>query len=641
MACEQLATKDDIQAVNDRLQSIESILNTLPNKSYLEALIDGLKLFIEVLFNRVFEKLTNLQDSLIAAINGLKEVIVSAINGLKEVIVSAINGLKDTLITALESIRDSIVALLNTFLEALKLLFGDGQSNIDYTKIERFHQETRFAIINKLIEQFDSVKVLLNQIIGLINKGDLNIDYEKINNYIKQSRDEILDNIRAFQIQAIALLTAILEAVLALNSIIPIINTVLGILRFLESLLNNNAKIDYSIIEEFHLTTRQIILNYLSGSLTVYFGQVQDKLNYIISLISNIKLPEIDYDKIKCEIDYSIIEGFHFTTRESILVGVKGHIEAALISVHSKLNQIIDLIRNLKCEIDYSIIEGFHFTTRESILVGVKGHIEAALISVHSKLDAILNKLNGLKLDIDYERIENFDKATRDYLTNELNNRMELLNSIFAAMFDKLNYLIDKLGVASIIKAGICADGIYTASEISTINLSQTLTVLSNQLSEFYKHLCETAIPALAVPEWWQVRLGAKTPQIACTFRKGITRSYHNIAIPHPKSINPVTTPLLPSYQKGSIQGMVVCEDNSKFIINCVSREEAERMCNIAIGLIDPNYLNENPKVWITERKGYPIGEEQMHPSTVCYYSTGQQNLMPDWRRRVNLDIEP
>ncbi len=641
MACEQLATKADITAVNNRLDAIQDILNTLPNKSYLDSVINALKVFINGLFDQITAKLTTLNDTLIAAINGLKDVIVSAINGLKDIIIAAIEDLKAALIAALELIRDSIVSLLNTLLDTLKLLFGANTLEIDYGKILGYHQETRLVIIGNQTGQFSEVKALLNQIIGLINNPTLTIDYERINNYIKQSRDEILDSLRAFQLEAISLLTAILESILALNSLLPLINTAIAILRLLESLLGSKQSIDYSIIEGYHITTRQVILNYISGSLTAYILQLQDKLDLIISLIGNIRLPQIDYDRIKCEINYAIIEAFHYTTREVILVGIKDYLDYSLIDIKFKLNAILDKLNNLKFTIDYSIIEGFHVTTRQSILAGVKGYIESSLITVNAKLDAILDKLNNLKIDIDYTRIESFDKATRDYLTNELNNRFVLLNAIFASIFDKLNYLIDKLGIASIIKSGNCTDGVYTSTDLNTINVSQTLTVLSNQLSSFFEHFCETAIPALAVPEWWQVRLGAKTPQIACTYRKGTTRSYHSISIPHPKSINPVTTPLLPIYQKGSIQGMIVCEDNSKFIINCVSREEAERMCNLAIDLIDPNYLSQEPKIWITERKGYPIGEEQMYPSTVCYYSTGQQNLIPDWRRRVNLDDEP
>ncbi len=43
MACEQLATKADIQAIDARLTAIQTKLDSLPDKPFVQGLIDGLR----------------------------------------------------------------------------------------------------------------------------------------------------------------------------------------------------------------------------------------------------------------------------------------------------------------------------------------------------------------------------------------------------------------------------------------------------------------------------------------------------------------------------------------------------------------------------------------------------------------------
>jgi hypothetical protein len=84
---------------------------------------------------------------------------------------------------------------------------------------------------------------------------------------------------------------------------------------------------------------------------------------------------------------------------------------------------------------------------------------------------------------------------------------------------------------------------------------------------------------------------------------------------------------------------MIVCLDNSKFIINCISKEEAERMCAIASQLIDGDYLELPPRIYVGERKGQGVSVDPMMPATIMYYERGQQNLIPNWRVKVS-DLE-
>ncbi|MEL6580042.1 MAG: hypothetical protein AAFQ14_09835 [Cyanobacteria bacterium J06621_12] len=154
-----------------------------------------------------------------------------------------------------------------------------------------------------------------------------------------------------------------------------------------------------------------------------------------------------------------------------------------------------------------------------------------------------------------------------------------------------------------------------------------------NQVSMFEK-ICEGG-GALALPAWWQTRLNASVPQLACVFRKGGSSTYHTINIPHPASTKKPTKPVLPPYTKGNYMGMVTCRDNSKFIINCETEAEAEQMCQVAIGLIGSDWLESPPRVYTGKRKGQAVGVAPMLPTSIEYFESGQQNTIPNWRVRV------
>ena len=58
-------------------------------------------------------------------------------------------------------------------------------------------------------------------------------------------------------------------------------------------------------------------------------------------------------------------------------------------------------------------------------------------------------------------------------------------------------------------------------------------------------------------------------------------------------------------------------------------------MCDAAISLIDPEWLEQPPRVYIGERKGQAVGVDVMIPATIQYFESGQQNMIPNWRVRV------
>ncbi|MGL5936663.1 MAG: hypothetical protein ACRCZI_13700, partial [Cetobacterium sp.] len=172
----------------------------------------------------------------------------------------------------------------------------------------------------------------------------------------------------------------------------------------------------------------------------------------------------------------------------------------------------------------------------------------------------------------------------------------------------------------------------------SFTGLHALLKTVNDNLLTIFTEICEKN-PVLAAPDWWQVRLRGNVPQIVCTFRRGNTRTYHSLSIPHPASTTKPENALIPEYEKGNWQGMIVLTDNSKFIVNCNSSGEAERICNVAASLIDASFLPNPFKVWLSERKGEPVASDPMKPTTIMYYSTGQRNLKPDWYMAIPKNI--
>ena len=136
----------------------------------------------------------------------------------------------------------------------------------------------------------------------------------------------------------------------------------------------------------------------------------------------------------------------------------------------------------------------------------------------------------------------------------------------------------------------------------------------------------------IASPESWGLRLRVDVPQIALVFRVLGTRTYHKITLPHPLSTEKISAPIIASYKKGNWQGELVCVDNSKFIINCESRIEAERVLNLAILFMDPLFVGQTPRLYFAERRGVTVSTGNMLATSALYFSEGQQHLKPDWR---------
>jgi hypothetical protein len=135
-----------------------------------------------------------------------------------------------------------------------------------------------------------------------------------------------------------------------------------------------------------------------------------------------------------------------------------------------------------------------------------------------------------------------------------------------------------------------------------------------------------------AVPDSWAVRLRVNVPQIALIFRAGQTRTYYKLTIPHPLSTNKLLNAPIKTYVKGNWQAIIICVDNSKFIVHCATREEAGRVANIAMTLIHPDWLGQTPRIYFAERRGQTVSEGTMTATSAMLFFEGQKNAIPEWR---------
>ncbi|MBE9012664.1 hypothetical protein IQ250_20905, partial [Pseudanabaenaceae cyanobacterium LEGE 13415] len=145
-----------------------------------------------------------------------------------------------------------------------------------------------------------------------------------------------------------------------------------------------------------------------------------------------------------------------------------------------------------------------------------------------------------------------------------------------------------------------------------------------------------------AVPEWWQVRLGADRPQLVVQYAEVIGfkdgkpkygAPMYALTIPHYRLNREQTRKeLFPSYIKGQSMGILVLDDNSKLIINCENQEAAESVIEQLSAVINPN-LRQNAHLSIGVRQGQNLKNIAVHPRIAKFFATGQQDMKPTWVR--------
>lgn len=150
---------------------------------------------------------------------------------------------------------------------------------------------------------------------------------------------------------------------------------------------------------------------------------------------------------------------------------------------------------------------------------------------------------------------------------------------------------------------------------------------------------CEQNDCVAAIPDWWQVRLGADRPQLIVLYARKFSdgtwdKPKYAVSIPRwSKSEAQTVYEDFPIYQKGQYQGTTIFSDNSKLIVNCINAIEAERVTNkLLLSILDTD--KQDSVYSTTFRRGRALSEITVYPRMVKYFATGQRNLQPTWSKK-------
>ena len=177
----------------------------------------------------------------------------------------------------------------------------------------------------------------------------------------------------------------------------------------------------------------------------------------------------------------------------------------------------------------------------------------------------------------------------------------------------------------------------------SQVTVSQpdaaAITLALNNQADLLALQCNVSDAIAAVPDWWQVRLGADRPQLLIQYAQQFTdgtwdKPKYIVSIPYwNKSKDATVITDFPSYQKGQYQGCLILSDNSKLIINAKNATIASSVIGaISLG-IDPLKLIGS-EYTTSERRGNRLAEIVVFPRIAKFFATGQKDLNPTWSKK-------
>jgi len=145
----------------------------------------------------------------------------------------------------------------------------------------------------------------------------------------------------------------------------------------------------------------------------------------------------------------------------------------------------------------------------------------------------------------------------------------------------------------------------------------------------------ESCCKAIAIPEWWQMRVGAERPQFVIQFGKiessgTMGSSRWSLTIPHyrhPEGYRPN----IPQYTRGQYFAAYTCKDNSKLVVHCKDRAEMNRVLPMFVACIKDDQRPSTPIVHYGERTGQALTVATVKPTVGHYYATGQKDIKPNW----------
>ncbi|NJL48735.1 MAG: hypothetical protein HC929_16205 [Leptolyngbyaceae cyanobacterium SM2_5_2] len=144
-----------------------------------------------------------------------------------------------------------------------------------------------------------------------------------------------------------------------------------------------------------------------------------------------------------------------------------------------------------------------------------------------------------------------------------------------------------------------------------------------------------------AIPEWWQVRVGANRPQLVVLYAEKqddgkLGRTRWPVTIPwfNPRYRSQLKT-RLPKYRKGQHQGLLVLNDNSKILVYAYTQVEAETVVKRLADLVQANQRPKPLAIAIGQRKGTPLKTVSVVPTIAHFYADGQQSAAPTWSEKL------
>lgn len=85
--------------------------------------------------------------------------------------------------------------------------------------------------------------------------------------------------------------------------------------------------------------------------------------------------------------------------------------------------------------------------------------------------------------------------------------------------------------------------------------------------------------------------------------------------------------------------GVLTLADNSKLIVNCISQKTAGLLTDQPSSVIN-SALMQDSQLSVGQRKGQPLKTTIVYPRIAKFFSTGQQNMKPDWIKYFKGDDE-
>ena len=266
---------------------------------------------------------------------------------------------------------------------------------------------------------------------------------------------------------------------------------------------------------------------------------------------------------------------------------------------------------------DYNIVKPSTGT-----IVNVPGNVKPEIATIKSEIVKIKNDYEPLKKDSDKNK-QAIVIINETCCSPKNKDKPVELSPVALQKFVRCNPDTNKPEYAT-----------YVGSVLKGTEITEQTKAL--QLANIEGQQCDKCDPVVTVPEWFQIRIEGKVPQLILVSQEvrpngTLGNDYYPITIPHPKSTAKPKAKLTTEYQKGDWQGLLTLNDNSKSIVNCKSEAEAKRVIEEIKTLIDPAFLTEST-IKISYYPNNKFKQIRMRNYRADYYSKGLRKLKPDWR---------